>query len=58
MVEGAATLNGCLHIRMVEGKIRCKIEEQCKQVFFSFDVFVIYGNFQEIGGWTSCAGSC
>jgi hypothetical protein len=36
MVEGAATLNGGLCIKMVEGKIRCKIEEQCKQVFLFF----------------------
>ncbi len=30
MVEGVATLNGGLCSRTVEGKIRSKIEEQCK----------------------------
>jgi hypothetical protein len=29
MVEGAATLNGGLHCRMVEGMIRNKIGERC-----------------------------
>jgi hypothetical protein len=33
MVEEVTTLNGGLHSRMVEGKIRKRIWEQCKQVF-------------------------
>jgi hypothetical protein len=33
MVEGAMTLNGGLCHRIVEGKIRSRIREQCKQVF-------------------------
>jgi hypothetical protein len=32
MVEGVTTLNGGLHSRTVEGKIRRTIKEQCKQV--------------------------
>jgi len=30
MVEGAVALNGGLHSRMVEGKIRSRIREQCE----------------------------
>jgi hypothetical protein len=33
MVEEATALNGSLHNKMVEGKIRRKIWEQCRQVF-------------------------
>jgi len=33
MVEEATTLNGGLESRMVEGKIRRKIQKQCTQVF-------------------------
>ncbi len=32
--EGAAALNGGLRNRTMEGKIKSKIGEQCKQVFF------------------------
>jgi hypothetical protein len=34
MVEGATTLNGGLHNRTMEGKIRSRIGEQCRQAFF------------------------
>jgi hypothetical protein len=36
MVEGVVALNGGLHNKTVEGKIRNKIEEQCRQVLFFF----------------------
>jgi hypothetical protein len=57
MVEGAAALNGGLRNRTVEGKIRSRIGERCRQVFF-FSCFLLFSNFQEIIGWTSCASSC
>jgi hypothetical protein len=34
MVEEAATLNGGLESRTVEGKIKRRIRKQCKHVFF------------------------
>ncbi len=39
MVEGATALNGGLRSRMVEGKIRSRIEEGCRQGFFNFPSF-------------------
>jgi hypothetical protein len=40
MVEGAsAALNGGLCSRMVEGKIRSRIEEQCRQGLSDFSSF-------------------
>jgi len=42
MVEGAAALNGGLHNRMVEGKIRRRIGEQCKQVL----IFLLFISFR------------
>ncbi len=33
MVEEASTLNGGLHSRIVEGRIKRRIREQCRQVF-------------------------
>jgi hypothetical protein len=38
MVEGAATLNGGLHSRTVEGMIRRKIREQCRLIFLLFSL--------------------
>jgi hypothetical protein len=34
MVEGAAALNGGLRNRIVEGKIKNRIGERCRQVVF------------------------
>jgi hypothetical protein len=36
MAKEVTTLNGGLHSRTVEGKIRRKIREQCRRVFFLF----------------------
>ncbi len=55
MVEGVAALNGGLCSRTVEGKIRSKTREQCKQAFFL--IFFFFNNFQKIGRWISCASS-
>jgi len=38
MAKEATTLNGGLHSKTVEGKIRRKIREQCRWVFFLFSL--------------------
>jgi hypothetical protein len=50
MAKKVVALNGGLHSRIVEGKIKMQIREQCKQVL----VFFFLHQFQEIVGWTNC----
>jgi len=56
MVQGAATLNGGLHSRIVESKIRSKIGKRCRHAFLL--ILFIFNNFKKIGRWTSCASNC